>query len=201
MMKAVEMMTLFMDVVADYHQVDTVDQPMKNPFEPTTFKAILYEKNWIDTVQWHLEDIIRDPNIKPDAALAIKRKIDHSNQQRTDMVEKLDDDLLARFHGVDAQPNARINTESPGWAIDRLSILALKIYHMQIEANRVAVGAGLKIKNAQKLTVLRQQEADLTTAIDQLLEDLAAGKRVAKVYRQMKMYNDPELNPVLYNKK
>ncbi len=201
MLKADEMMAIFNLAVEDYHKTDNVDQVIKNPFPKDSMQEMLYAKNWIDTVQWHLEDIIRDPAIKADKALEIKRRIDASNQDRTDMVEQIDDAILALYQGVKLQSFARLNTESPAWAIDRLSILALKIYHMEIEANRDDIAEELKAKNQHKLSVLKVQEVDLSSAINQLLEDLATGKRIAKVYRQMKMYNDPELNPVLYQNK
>lgn len=201
MLKAQEMMALFQLAIEDYHIKDHVDQEFKNPFPMDSIQEMLYHKNWIDTVQWHLEDIIRDPNIKPDDALNIKRRIDASNQDRTDMVEQVDDAILALYKDVKPQSFARLNTESPGWAIDRLSILALKLYHMGIEAGRDDIAEELQKKNQYKFSVLKIQEEDLCLAIDQLLDDLATGKRTAKVYRQMKMYNDPELNPVLYQNK
>lgn len=201
MLKAQEMMALFQLAIEDYHIKDHVDQEFKNPFPMDSIQEMLYHKNWIDTVQWHLEDIIRDPNIKPDDALTIKRRIDASNQDRTDMVEQVDDAILALYKDVKPQSFARLNTESPGWAIDRLSILALKLYHMGIEAGREDIAEELQKKNQYKFSVLKIQEEDLCLAIDQLLDDLATGKRTAKVYRQMKMYNDPELNPVLYQNK
>lgn len=192
---------LFDRCIADYHEKDHVDTREKNPYPKDSFTHTLYHKAWIDTVQWHLEDIIRDPQIKPDAALAIKRRIDRSNQDRTDEVERIDDYYLAEFSGVKLKADARINTESPAWAIDRLSILALKIYHMQVEADRNDLNPELQAKNKLKLSTLLIQRADLSLAIDQLLEDLANGDRIMKVYRQMKMYNDPDLNPVLYSRK
>lgn len=201
MLKADEMMALFNLAIEDYHRKDDVDQKMVMPFPKDSIQEMLYHKNWIDTVQWHLEDIIRDPNITPERALEIKRRIDASNQDRTDKVEQIDAAILALYKDVEPQSFARINTESPGWAIDRLSILALKIYHMTIEAARTDIDDNLIAKNQHKLSVLKIQEEDLSTAIDQLLSDLASGKRIAKVYRQMKMYNDPELNPVLYQNK
>lgn len=201
MLKAKEMMAIFNLAIEDYHENDNVDQAIANPFPLDSMQEMLYAKNWIDTVQWHLEDIIRDPKIKADKALEIKRRIDASNQDRTDMVEQIDDAILALYEGVKLQSFARLNTESPAWAIDRLSILALKLYHMNIEAQREDVSDELKAKNQYKLEVLRIQEEDLSLAINQLLDDLATGKRQAKVYRQMKMYNDPELNPVLYQNK
>lgn len=201
MLKADEMMALFQLTIEDYHEKDDVDQAMKMPFPKDSIQEMLYHKCWIDTVQWHLEDIIRDPEIEAKKALEIKRRIDASNQNRTDMVEQIDDSILVLYKDVEPQSFARLNTESPGWAIDRLSILALKLYHMNIEAQRKDIDESLQAKNQHKLSVLQIQEQDLCTAVDQLLSDLSTGKRIAKVYRQMKMYNDPELNPVLYQNK
>lgn len=199
-MKAATMFEVFTKSIADYHLTDHVDSKEKNPYPAGSIEALFYTKNWIDTVQWHLEDIIRDPNIEPNAALAIKRRIDKSNQNRTDLVEQIDEEMLSAYSDVSPKDNARLNTESPGWAIDRLSILALKIYHMQVEASRTNIDRNLQDKNARKLAILNIQKEDLTLAINQLLDDLASGIRLAKVYRQMKMYNDPDLNPVLYKK-
>lgn len=201
MKTALEMYEIFKASIADYHLFDNVDTSIKNPFKEGDYSNLLYQKNWIDTVQWHLEDIIRDPQIQPENALVIKRRIDASNQDRTDLVEKIDDHYLQVFDKVEAQATARINTESPAWAIDRLSILSLKIYHMEVEATRTDVAEVLSEKNKFKLSVLNTQLEDLTTSIDQLLEDLQSGSRIMKIYRQMKMYNDPELNPVLYAQK
>lgn len=199
-MKSQEMWAVFNRSIEDYHQTDNVDQPEQNPYKAGSLEALLYSKNWIDTVQWHLEDEIRAPFIDPNAALVIKRRIDKSNQNRTDLVERIDEEILESYKDIEPASDARLNTESPGWAIDRLSILALKIYHMQIEAGREDIEGDLAKKNQNKLAILNIQKDDLTLAIDQLLEDLQSGKRLAKVYRQMKMYNDPELNPVLYKK-
>jgi hypothetical protein len=198
MLKADEMMAVFNLSIEDYHLKDDVDTPEVNPFPIGSMQELLYSKNWIDTVQWHLEDIIRNPNIEPVSALEIKRRIDASNQKRTDLVEQIDDAVLSLFKGVKLQSYARLNTESPAWAIDRFSILALKLYHMQVEASRENNSESLQAKNQMKLSVLQEQEQDLTTAVDHLIEDLAMGRRISKVYRQMKMYNDPELNPILY---
>jgi len=200
-MKANQMNEIFDQCIADYHKEDHVDTSENNPFAEGSFENLLYHKNWIDTVQWHLEDIIRDPNIDAEHALVIKRRIDTSNQDRTDLVEKIDDWYLNNFGEGEVKENARVNTESPAWAIDRLSILALKIYHMRVEAERTDVHAELQHKNQFKLNVLLTQRKDLSLAIDQLIEDLENGNRIMKVYRQMKMYNDPDLNPVLYAKK
>ena len=166
-----------------------------------TIENILYLKNWIDTVQWHLEDIIRNPEIDPIEALAIKRRIDKSNQDRTDLVERIDSYFLEKYKDTKIKQSAVINTESPAWAIDRLSILALKIYHMQIEAEREDADKEHKAACQEKLAVLLEQRTDLSTAIDQLLTDIENGDRYMKVYKQMKMYNDPNLNPILYQKK
>ena len=192
---------IFAQAVRDYHLTDDVDAPVNNPFEAGTIEYDLYLKNWIDTVQWHLEDIIRDPQIDPVEALALKRRIDRSNQDRTDLVERIDSYFLEQYRDVQPQPNARINTESPAWAIDRLSILHVKIWHMQEQVERTDVSAEQHAKCEAKLAVLNEQLGDMTTSISQLLEDYTAGPRVMKVYRQMKMYNDPTLNPVLYGKK
>ncbi|KAB2810236.1 DUF4254 domain-containing protein [Phaeocystidibacter luteus] len=190
--------SIFNQSISEYHKVDDVDQPMNNPYEEGTIEATLYHKNWIDTVQWHLEDIIRDPQIDPETALTIKRRIDASNQDRTDMVEEIDTWFREKYANVDVKADAKINTESPAWAIDRFSILSLKIYHMREEVERNDVTPEHHAKVASKLTILEEQKIDLSTAIEELLEDYASGNKYMKVYRQMKMYNDPSLNPVLY---
>ena len=184
--------------IADYHRNDNVDTPIANPYEEKSIEFYLYLKNWIDTVQWHLEDIIRDPEIDPVKALAIKRRIDRSNQDRTDIVELIDSYFLEKFSKVKTLPDATINTESPAWAVDRLSILALKIFHMKIEADRTDTSVAQQQRCREKLAVLMEQKKDLSEAIDMLLDDMAAGRKYMKVYKQMKMYNDPSLNPVLY---
>lgn len=191
---------IFRTAVVDYHITNDVDVPMRNPYALGTIEHDLYLKNWIDTVQWHLEDIIRDPQIDPAEALLLKRRIDKSNQDRTDLVERIDSYFWEQYHTVLPKTNAKINTESPAWAIDRLSILHVKIYHMQEQVNRTDVSQEQHDKCAAKLAVLQEQLQDMTTSITQLLEDYASGERIMKVYRQMKMYNDPMLNPVLYKK-
>ncbi len=192
---------VFERATKDYHQTDNVEAAIQNPYEEKSLEFFLYLKNWIDAVQWHLEDIIRNPDIEPVEALAVKRRIDHSNQERTDLVELIDAYFLDRYKEVTPLPDATINTESPAWAVDRLSILVLKIYHMQQEIERRDV-ATEHIKSCEKkLSVLLEQKKDLSQALDQLLEDIAQGRRYMKVYKQMKMYNDPSLNPVLYGKK
>lgn len=192
---------IFNQAIADYHQFDDVDHPCHNPFEAKTIEWHLYEKAWIDTVQWHLEDLIRDPGIDPVEALALKRRIDRSNQDRTDIVELIDSYYLLLFQKVEPLPNATLNTESPAWAIDRLSILQLKIYHMRAEVERADVDEAHRTQCQAKLDVLNEQNADLSTAIDQLMACYKRGEKVMKVYKQMKMYNDPNLNPVLYGQK
>ncbi len=189
---------LFWDVVIDYHVSDNVDTPIENPYPQGTMDHDLYQKAWGDAVQWHLEDLIRDPKIAPEEALALKRRIDQANQTRTEMVEALDSYFYTKFHQVEASPNATLNTESPAWALDRLAILTLKIYHMQVEAVRLDASAEHRAQCQRKLNVLLEQRVDLSTAIDQLLEAYAAGTKRMKMYKQMKMYNDPTLNPVLY---
>ncbi|NAS31641.1 DUF4254 domain-containing protein [Flavobacteriaceae bacterium R38] len=193
--------TIFEKSIEKYHIVDDVYQPFENPYPKDKIEHLLYRKNWIDTVQWHYEDIIRDPKIDPVAALDLKRKIDASNQDRTDMVEYIDSYFLDKYSNVEVKSTATINSESPAWAIDRLSILALKIYHMQEEVNREDASDVHKAKCDEKLKVLLEQRKDLSTAIDQLLEAIASGDKYMKVYKQMKMYNDDELNPVLRNQK
>ena len=192
---------VFEQSIKDYHQFDNVDQPINNPFAKDKFEHLLYHKNWIDTVQWHFEDIIRDPNIDPVAALTLKRRIDASNQERTDMVEYIDSYFLQKYSHVVVKDHAKINSESPAWAFDRLSILALKIYHMQEEATRAEASQDHRDKCQAKLNILLEQRTDLSTAIDDLLTDIANGDKFMKVYKQMKMYNDDDLNPVLYQNK
>ena len=192
---------IFNRAIGDYHRWDDVDHPIENPYEPGSLEHLLYHKNWIDTVQWHLDDIIRDPQIDPVAALAIKRRIDKSNQDRTDMVEYIDSYLLDKYRDVEPRPDARLNTETPAWAIDRLSILALKIYHMAREAERTDVGEAHRAACRKKLDVLLAQQVDLSGAIEELIGDIEAGRKYMKTYKQMKMYNDPALNPVLYGQK
>lgn len=189
---------VFDRAVEEYHKHDNIDHPAPEPFPQGTPEAIFFAKCWIDAVQWHLEDIIRDPQIDPVEALALKRRIDRSNQDRTDMVEEIDSYLRDRFAGVTPAPDATINTESPAWALDRLSILALKIWHMREQTERTDADAGHIGRCRIKLDVLLEQQKDLTEAIDTLLEDIEAGRKYMKVYRQMKMYNDPATNPVLY---
>lgn len=188
---------IFEESIAKYHLVDDVSQSFSNPYPKDEISHLLYRKNWIDTVQWHYEDIIRDPIIEPEAALELKRKIDSSNQDRTDLVEYIDSYFLNKYQSVEKDVTATINTESPAWAIDRLSILALKIYHMQEEVNRKDASNDHIQKCRTKLSILLEQKKDLCSAIDQLLLDIASGKKYMKVYKQMKMYNDNELNPVL----
>ena len=192
--------SVFEACIRDYHVKDHVDTTLSNPYPKDRFEHLLYMKNWIDTVQWHLEDIIRNPEINPVEALAIKRRIDHSNQERTDVVEYIDSYFLSKYAEVKPQPDATINTESVAWAIDRLSILALKIYHMEQEASRPTATELHRNSCREKLAVLLEQRADLSNAIDTLLSDIEQGKKYMKVYKQMKMYNDESLNPVLYNK-
>ncbi len=197
-MNATNCFTIFNEVIDNYHVTDNVDATLNNPH--TEIEGLLYHKCWIDTVQWHLEDIIRDPNINPTDALVIKRRIDKSNQDRTDMVEKIDDWFWEYFGAKNDLTCGKINTESPAWVVDRLSILALKIYHMQEQVDRVDSDAQHKAKVEEKLAVLLEQKEDLSLAFNQLIEDVMEGRKYMKVYRQMKMYNDESLNPVLYKK-
>ena len=191
---------IFERAIADYHLTDDVNTPIKNPYQKDSIENRLYLKCWIDTVQWHYEDIIRDPHIDPVEALSLKRRIDRSNQDRTDLVEAIDSYFRQYYQSVKPLPEARLNTESPAWAVDRLSILALKIYHMQEQVDRKDADAEHIARCKAKLNVLLEQQKDLSLAIDQLLEDISAGRKYMKVYRQMKMYNDPTTNPILYKK-
>ena len=191
---------IFRQAIRDYHLTDHIDTPINNPYTRDTIEYMLYLKCWIDTVQWHLEDIIRDPHIEPEEALGLKRRIDRSNQDRTDLVEDIDTYFRKLYADVKPHAEARLNTESPAWAVDRLSILALKIYHMQEQVERTDADAEHTARCKAKLDVLLEQQVDLSTAIDQLLEDIQQGRKYMKVYRQMKMYNDPATNPVLYGK-
>jgi hypothetical protein len=201
MLNAQQCYQVFQRSVDDYHVHDHVDTPMVNPYPENQFEHLLYHKNWIDTVQWHLEDIIRLPDINPTEALQIKRRIDKSNQDRTDMVERLDDQFMLAFRNVTAKPTARINSETPAWLLDRMSILMLKIYHMKEQTERKDATADHIAKCQVKLNTLLEQKTDMEMAFDQLMEDIGNGDRKMKVYRQMKMYNDASLNPMLYQKK
>ncbi len=191
---------IFNKAIRDYHITDNVDTPINNPYERDSIENRLYLKCWIDTVQWHFEDLIRDPHINPDEGMSLKRRIDRSNQDRTDLVEQIDSYFRQLYSDIKVLDTATINTESPAWAIDRLSILALKIYHMQEQVERSDASEEHKAKCKDKLEILMSQQVDLSTAIDQLLDDIKAGRKYMKVYRQMKMYNDPATNPILYKK-
>ena len=199
-MKAAHCNQIFRQCIEDYHKFDSIDQPINNPFPKDSFDHLIYLKNWIDTVQWHYEDLIRDPNLDPVEGMQLKRQIDASNQHRTDVVEKIDDWFLLLFKKVVVRPNAKINTESPAWVLDRLSILALKIYHMEEQVLRPDTSDNHKQVHQNKLNVLLEQQKDLSESFDHLIDELKRGDKVMKVYRQMKLYNDPETNPVLYNK-
>ncbi len=189
---------IFQQVIADYHRYDNIDQAIENPYEKDTIAHLFYLKNWIDTAQWHMEDVVRNPQIDPIEGLQWKRRIDAQNQVRTDVVEFIDSYFLNQYKDIVPQADAKINSESPAWALDRLSILALKIYHMEEEANRESASAEHRANCQQKLAILLEQRKDLSQSIDELLSDIEAGRKYMKVYKQMKMYNDPSLNPVLY---
>ncbi len=191
---------VFEKAIADYHVHDNIDQVCNNPYPQDSLEHLLYIKNWIDNAQWHMEDVVRNPEIEAAQALYWKRRIDASNQERTDMVEYIDSYFLDKYKNIEPKANAKINTESPAWAIDRLSILALKIYHMQEEVLREDAGEDHINKCREKLNVLLEQRKDLSQSIDELLSDIEQGNKYMKVYKQMKMYNDPSLNPVLYKK-
>lgn len=200
-MKSADFFQVFDQSIVDYHVHDSIETKITNPYSKDQFEYLLYQKNWIDTVQWHLEDIIRDPEIEPAEALKIKRVIDASNQKRTDLVEFIDGYFLNKYKDVKPNEKATLNSETIAWALDRLSILALKIFHMSEEANRESAEQSHKASCQKKLDVLKEQKLDLSTAIDQLINDIENGKKYMKIYKQMKMYNDEELNPVLYKSK
>jgi len=193
--------SVFEQSIHDYHVHDSVDQKVSNPFPTGKIEHLLYLKNWIDTVQWHFEDLIRDPQIDPVEALKLKRRIDAFNQERTDMVEYIDSYFLQRFKDIVPIESAKINSESPAWAIDRFSILALKVHHMREEAVRADASAEHRASCQAKLEILLEQRKDLSTAIDDLLAAIESGEKYMKVYKQMKMYNDEALNPILYQTK
>ena len=198
--KAIE---IFNQATQDFKKSDDINKLLVNRFDfnENYIEHLLYKKSWIDTIQWAYEDIIRDPDIDPAEALALKRKIDASNQDRTDTVEMLDEYFMEKYKGVKVLEHATINTESPAWALDRLSILELKVYHMNIEASRNNASNEHKTKCSLKLKVLIQQREDLSQAINELLSEISEGKKYMKTYKQMKMYNDEELNPVLRKNK
>ena len=200
-MKSAEFFQVFNQSIKDYHINDSIETEIKNPYSNNQFEHLLYQKNWIDTVQWHLEDIIRDPEIEPTEALKIKRVIDASNQKRTDLVEFIDGYFLNKYKDVKPNKRATLNSETIAWALDRLSILALKIFHMFEEVNRESAEQSHKVSCQKKLDVLNEQKLDLSKAIDQLIDDIEKGNKYMKIYKQMKMYNDEELNPVLYKAK
>jgi len=191
---------VFKIAIDDYHISNSVDGKNNNPFnDSSSLEKIIYNKCWIDTVQWHLEDIIRKPNIEPSEALKIKRRIDLSNQDRTDMVEELDDYFFKKYSSENPRQEAILNTETPAWAVDRLSILSLKIYHMKEEAERETATIDHRKKCSFKLSILMEQKSNLSMAIDQLFENISNGKVRIATYKQMKMYNDESLNPELYS--
>jgi hypothetical protein len=200
MLSANECFAVFERSILDYHVKDHVDASLVNPYPAQGFEALLYSKNWIDTVQWHLEDIIRKTDIDPAVGILLKRRIDKSNQDRTDIVEKVDDYFLEEFKNIVPKSEARMNSETPAWLLDRMSILMLKIYHMREQTERADVSADHIEKCTNKLNVLLEQKSDMQQAFDELIEDIKLGKRKFKVYRQMKMYNDSSLNPMLYGR-
>jgi hypothetical protein len=201
LINAAQANAIFAQSITDYHTTDSVDAPILVPYAAQSVEYLLYRKNWIDTVQWHLEDIIRSPTISPVELVAVKRRIDASNQDRTDMVEQLDDYFMAAFANINPPLDARINSETPAWLLDRMSILLLKVYHMREQTERTDVAAVHRDVCAQKLAVLLEQKTDMAQCFDELMHDLRTGARRMKVYRQMKMYNDASLNPVLYQQK
>ena len=199
-MKAQEIIQIFRKSIAEYHLIDQVDANMPEHYDKNSFEYLLFRKNWIDTVQWHLEDIIRNPKIEPENLVSIKRKIDASNQDRTDTVELIDEFLFKNLKNVNLESNARLNSETPAWLLDRISILQLKIYHFQEQLSRKEINLIHRESVNYKLSILKIQESDLENCYNELMDDLRDGKKYMRLYKQMKMYNDPNLNPVLYEK-
>ena len=196
-MNLIQTFDIFQRAIADYHILNNIDAPIQIPFPTKSLESLLYEKCWIDAVQWHCEDEVRHPKIEAERVRFFKNRIDSLNQTRTNLVEQLDDFFLTYFEHIQYHSDAKLNTESPAWAIDRLSILALKIYHMQEEVERTDLSLEQFQAYQQKLELLLTQKLDLITAIEQLLGEIEQGKTLFKVYRQVKMYNDADLNPVL----
>ncbi|NCN08463.1 MAG: DUF4254 domain-containing protein [Leptospira sp.] len=195
---AKHVVSVFQKSVIDWHKEE---KPSNNPYDPQSIDHTLYQKNQVDTIQWHIEDEIRRPDIPLEEVVALKRKIDALNQDRTDTVEKLDDFVGELVKNVTVQPGARLNSESPAWLMDRMSILELKIFHMKEQVERKDASPE-HLQNCQnKLNILTEQREDLILCLDELIEDYAKGIRRFKVYRQMKMYNDKNLNPSLYKQK
>jgi len=193
MIDVAEIVRLHRETVQRWHQRD-----IDNPYEG--FLALVCRQHEQNYRLWHEEDIARSPDV-PDSRIAqVKRNIDRLNQQRNDLIERLDDHLIGQLAaaGIRPSPQAPLNTETPGSVIDRLSILALRIYHMEEQAQRRDAGAEHVEKARRKLAILHEQLRDLSTSLRQLLEDIFAGRKRLKVYRQFKMYNDPTLNPYLY---
>jgi hypothetical protein len=199
-MKAEQIINIFKQAIIEYHFKDDVNQEFQTSHQPLSLAYLLYKKNWIDTVQWHLEDIIRSPNLPAEELVKIKRRIDASNQDRTDTVEEIDEFLYHQFKNVDLHENPKLNSETPAWLLDRMSILQLKIYHFEDQLKREDIDKDQRLSVEKKLFILKIQEEDLNLCFDELIEDLKSGKKYMKLYKQMKMYNDPKLNPVLYKK-
>ncbi len=200
LMKAQDIIQIFRKSISEYHLIDLVDSSMPEHYDNNSFEYLLFRKNWIDTVQWHLEDIIRNPKIKPENLVSIKRKIDASNQDRTDTVELIDEFLFKSLKKVNLESNARLNSETPAWLLDRISILQLKIFHFQEQLSRKEINLIHRESVNYKLSILKIQESDLENCYNELMDDLGDGKKYMRLYKQMKMYNDPNLNPVLYEK-
>ncbi len=171
--------------------------PIDNPYRG--FLNLVCEQHQRNFLLWHEEDKARDPTASDHEIAAVKRRIDRLNQERNDWIERLDEYILNNLAawGVRPLPRAKLNTETPGAAIDRLSILALRIYHMEEQTQRTDVDEEHRERARAKLSILHQQHEDLSTALADLLADLFSGKRVMKIYRQFKMYNDPAYNPYL----
>ena len=190
MMQASDMAQRMMSVIETYHETDHVDAVQ--PSSSKDLDGLMAAKAWVDVVQWHLEDAIRDPELSGEAVIALKRRIDASNQQRTDAVEAIDALLKQTLQPIEPSAcDVSTRTETLGWALDRLCILQLKRYHTSLEVKRGSV-------DASQLDALHVQHHHLLAAMDQLIEDLATGKVSYTLYKQFKLYNDPFTNPSLY---
>ena len=193
MMNVKEITDLHASTVALWHT-----EEISNPY--TGFLHAVCSQHTFNFLLWHEEDIARSKDVGDERIAAVKRAIDGYNQKRNDGIESLDAYLLRELERLQVTPQAvaRQNTETPGSAIDRLSILALRRYHMQEQADRTDAGDEHRAKARQKLEILAEQHHDLSTSLQELLDDIFAGRKRLKVYFQFKMYNDPALNPQLY---
>ena len=185
-----------LSLVEEWHKSECL------PENSDSFYQLIYEQHLTNFKLWHEEDKARDPDASDNLIATVKRSIDRLNQKRNDEIEKIDEGLLKKLEqgSVKILEDATLNSETPGSMIDRLSINALKIYHMDEETRREEALKEHRVNCNKKLMILREQRLDLGRCLLEFLEDLISGRKTLKVYRQMKMYNDSSLNPVLYQK-